>query len=140
MRASSRQAATLAVTTRSWQTHGGANSVRQAKRAIRRTELPTRFQPGETDPARGTVTWATSVSPTSHLSKPPRPALELRDRAVEIGRPEVGPEGGRDQELRVGDLPQEEVRDSHLAAGANQEIGIRDVGGRSEEHTSELQS
>src|SRR5215472_6179229 len=129
MRASSAHATTLDATTSSWKTHVGAPVVIQTKTGIRTTALATRFHAGEMVPASRTLTLATSVSATSHLSEPARPALELRDRAVEIRRPEIRPEGRRDEELRVGDLPQEEVGDPHLAAGADQEIGIRDVGG-----------
>src|SRR5205823_6706850 len=129
MRASSRQATALVATTSSWKTHAGANSVTDTKTGIRTTELPMRFQAGELAAARGTVTRATSVSPTSHLSKSARPALELGHGAIKIDGPEIRPEGRRDQKLGVGDLPQEEVGDPHLAARADQQIRIRDVGG-----------
>src|SRR5689334_23497577 len=129
MRASSRQATALAATTSNWKTHAQAPVVIHTKTGISTIELATRFQAGEIAGASGTVTRATSVLATSHLSESPGPALELGEGAIEIDRPEIGPERRRDPELRVGDLPQEEVRDPHLAARADQEIGIGNVGG-----------
>src|SRR5262245_60546863 len=129
MRPSSRQAATLAATTSSWKTHEGAPIVIHTKTGIRTTALPTRFSAGETAPASRTLTLATSVSATSHLSESSRPALELGHGPIEVDRCKVRPERGRDPELRVGDLPQEEVRDPHLAARPDQKIGIGHVGG-----------
>src|SRR5258705_3205548 len=129
MRASSRQATALAATTSSWNTHAGPPLVTHTKTGISTMELAMRFQAGEMAPAPGTVTRAASVSATSHLSKASRPALELGDGAIEIDGPEIGPESRGHPELRVGDLPQEKVRDPHLAARADQEIGIGDVGG-----------
>src|SRR3954464_14367198 len=41
---------------------------------------------------------------------------------------EVRPERVQEDELRVGELPQEEVRDPQLAGRADQEIGIRHLG------------
>src|SRR5262245_66005453 len=129
MRASSRQAATLAATTSSWKTHEGAPIVIHTKTGIRTAALPTRLSAGETAPASRTLTLATSVFATSHLSESSRPALEFGDGSIEIDRSEVRPERRRDPELCVGDLPQKEVRDPHLAARPDQQIGIGHVGG-----------
>src|SRR5262249_21919336 len=63
----------------------------------------------------------------SRPTEAPRPALELDEGAVEIARTEVRPQRRRDPELRVGDLPQEKVRHAHLAAGADEQVGIGDV-------------
>src|SRR5581483_6722228 len=52
-------------------------------------------------------------------------ARVLLDRSAELRRPEVGPERVRERELRVGGLPQQEVRQPQLAGRADQEIGIR---------------
>src|SRR5262249_49055356 len=116
MRASSAHATTLDATTSSWKTHVGAPVVIQTKTGIR-TTLPTRSHAGDAAPASRTLTLATSVSATSHLSKPARAALELGHGSIEIGGPEIRPERRRDPELGVGDLPQQEVGDPHLAAG-----------------------
>src|SRR6267378_432887 len=62
---------------------------------------------------------------TSHPTETPLAALVVGDGAVEIRRPEIGPERRRHPELGVGDLPQQEVRHAHLAARADQQIGIR---------------
>src|SRR5947199_10542092 len=110
MRASSRQATALAATTRSWKAHDGANSVTHTKTGIRTTELPMRFQAGATDPAR-TLTRATSVPATSHLSEPTRAALELDDGAVQIAGPEIRRGGRRDRVHRLSNDPRKEVND-----------------------------
>src|SRR5687767_306939 len=61
----------------------------------------------------GTFPEHTSSTACLDLAEPTVPALELRDGEVQVARAEVRPELGRDQELGVGDLPQEEVRDPH---------------------------
>src|SRR5690606_39660899 len=66
------------------------------------------------------------------LLHPPEAAvavLVVADGGVEGLAAEVGPEGLRDVELGVGDLPEEEVRDAHLAAGADEEVGVGEAGG-----------
>src|SRR5207244_11916652 len=93
------------------------------------TALPTRFHAGEPAPTSRTLTRATSVSATSHLSESSRAALEFGHGSIEIDGAEVRPERRRDPELCIGDLPQEEVRDPHLAARADQQIRIGEVGG-----------
>src|SRR3954469_5545879 len=55
--------------------------------------------------------------------------LEVEDRLVQLAAAEVRPEHARDVELRVRDLPEEEVGDALLAGGADQEIRVRHVGG-----------
>ena len=55
--------------------------------------------------------------------------LEVDDRLEEIAAAEIGPEHFGDVDLRVGDLPEQEVRDAQLAAGADEQVGIVDVGG-----------
>ena len=49
-------------------------------------------------------------------------------RGLELGAAEVGPERGRELELRVGRLPQQEVRHAHLAARADDQVGVGHVG------------
>src|SRR5687768_10190109 len=51
-------------------------------------------------------------------------ALVGGDGLVERLRAEVRPEGLREVELGVGELPEEEVRDALLAAGADEEVGL----------------
>src|SRR5689334_19944132 len=51
-------------------------------------------------------------------------ALEVIDRLVEVFAPEIGPENVGHPELRVRELPEQEIGDAKLAAGADQEIGI----------------
>src|SRR4030095_3200977 len=82
MRASSAHATTLAATTSSWKTHAGPPVVAPPKTGISTIELATRFQAGEMDPAPETLTRATSVSVTSHLSESARAALKLGHLAI----------------------------------------------------------
>src|SRR6185503_20708565 len=58
------------------------------------------------------------------------------ERGVEILAAEVGPEGAREVELGVGRLPEEEVGDAELAAGADDEVERRQIAGR--EQAAEL--
>src|SRR6266511_2502948 len=54
----------------------------------------------------------------------PGSASELEERRVERLRPEIGPQDVAGVELRVGGLPDEEVRQSLLAAGSDHEVRI----------------
>src|SRR5687768_5527500 len=56
-------------------------------------------------------------------------ALVLEDGLEQLAAPEVRPEGVGDPDLRVGDLPEQEVGDAHLAGGADQQVGIGQPGG-----------
>src|SRR5271163_135517 len=51
-------------------------------------------------------------------------ALEVGDGFEQMHPAEVGPEAVGDKDLGVGDLPEQEVRDALLAAGADDQIGI----------------
>ena len=57
-------------------------------------------------------------------------ALLIREHAFEqVPAAEVGPQRVGDPDLRVGDLPQQEIADAHLAARPDQQIGIGLAGG-----------
>src|SRR5436309_2573851 len=64
------------------------------------------------------------------LARPETPAalFELLERGLEVRAVEVRPEGVRKNELRIGALPEQEVRDAALAARADQEVGICHLG------------
>src|SRR6266702_3798230 len=96
------------------------------KTGSRTSALPTRFSTAGHQGTRS-AKLAEPTVPMSHATEPPRAALEFENRAVERARPEIRPEVGRDPELGVGDLPQEEVGDPHLSARADEEIGIGHV-------------
>ena len=51
------------------------------------------------------------------------------DRLFEIGSAKIGPVFAGDHDLRVAALPEEKVGEAELSRGADQEIGVRDVGG-----------
>src|SRR2546422_1720039 len=130
IRTSSAHARPLAATTNTWNIHVGAAAVTQTNVGISTTALAMRLQTaGTPSTASRAVKPATSVLPTSHLSESARPSLELAHGAIEIAGPEIRPEGRRDHQLSVGNLPQEKVRDPHLAARADQQVGIGNVGG-----------
>src|SRR4051794_21779418 len=60
------------------------------------------------------------------------PALAGRvfgEGEIEVGGPEVGPQGLGDDELSVGRLPDQEVREPVLATGADHQVGVWKVGG-----------
>src|SRR4051812_20312938 len=58
------------------------------------------------------------------------PALRvLPERLAEVTAVEVRPEPVDEDELCIGELPEHEVRDAELAARADQEVGIRELGG-----------
>src|SRR3990170_8687159 len=50
--------------------------------------------------------------------------------ALDLFDAEVGPVGGGVVVLRVGRLPEEEVREPHLAGGADHQVGVRQAGRR----------
>ena len=50
--------------------------------------------------------------------------LELADRLLQHFLVEVRPVGVKEDELRIGELPEQEIRQAHLAAGADQQIRI----------------
>src|SRR5262245_54541804 len=125
-RISSQAASALSVTTSSAKTQRGAATITPTESGMPTTAVSNRLaRAGESPAIRGVVTATTAA--TSHPTEPPRPALEVRERAIELGRAEVRPQGGGHPELGVGDLPQEEVRHPHLAAGPDQQIRIGDA-------------
>src|SRR5947199_2488453 len=50
--------------------------------------------------------------------------LEVEDRLEKVAAAEVRPQGAGDPDLRIGDLPEQEVRDPQLARGADEQVGI----------------
>src|SRR5438309_11094502 len=87
---------------------------------------------------RSTMPWSRyrrlTASPVSPVpdpldpAEPAVPALVLAYGAEQVLAPEVGPEGIGEDELAVGELPQEEVGDPELARGADDEVRVRNVG------------
>src|SRR5260370_5456767 len=55
--------------------------------------------------------------------------LEIDEGCEEMGAVEIGPESFGDKNFGVGNLPEENITDAHSAAGANEKIGIRKIGG-----------
>src|SRR5436305_1348047 len=64
-----------------------------------------------------------------HATVAALPALVGQDRLEQVLAPEVGPQGLRHPDLRVGDLPEQEVADAQLAGGADEEVGVGLAGG-----------
>src|SRR5206468_8558311 len=60
----------------------------------------------------------------AEAAEAPLAAAEILQRASEIGAVEVGPHLRGEDELGVGALPQQEVRESLLAAGADQQVDV----------------
>src|SRR4051812_34995588 len=57
-------------------------------------------------------------------------AAELGDGALEMLLAEVGPQRVDEHQLGVGTLPEQEIADALLAAGADQQVGIGHAGGQ----------
>ena len=65
----------------------------------------------------------------AHRPAEPAPPLGvLGERGAQVALVEVGPEAVDEHELRVGELPEHEVRDAELAARADQQVGIGQLG------------
>src|SRR6185369_17419945 len=62
-------------------------------------------------------------------SEPALAALELAERLEKLQLAEIRPQRLRDVDLRVRELPEEEIADPHLPARPDEEIGIGDTGG-----------
>src|ERR671918_1039352 len=71
---------------------------------------------------RTTLTGAAAAM--SHPTEAPAPPLKIRDGAVEVAGAEIGPQDRGHPEFGVGDLPQEEVRDPHLATRTDEQIWV----------------
>ena len=76
----------------------------------------------------------------SHLAPRPRvtrldaavaavPLLVVDHRFEQVAAPEIRPQHVGDVDLRVRDLPEQEVADAHLAARADEQVGIGLAGG-----------
>ena len=68
------------------------------------------------------------------VAEPAVPPLVFEDGFEQVAPAEIRPEHGRDDDLRVGDLPEEEIRHPHLAARPDEKVRIghargREVGG-----------
>src|SRR5678816_2678318 len=64
----------------------------------------------------------------SGTAESPLAALKMRDGVQELALPEVRPERVGHVDFGVGDLPQQEVADPHLAAGPDEQVGVRYAG------------
>ena len=53
----------------------------------------------------------------------------VENRAQQVGAIEIGPQRIGDIQLRISDLPQQEIADAHLAGGADQQVGVGRTGG-----------
>src|SRR5512134_458919 len=69
-----------------------------------------------------------SVAGLVDPAEAPGPLLEVPDRLVEVLAVEVRPENRREVQLRVRGLPQQEVAEALLAAGADDQVGVGHVG------------
>src|SRR5438552_14986026 len=123
-RTSSHNAAALATTTSVLNIHPGALITIRRNTGNSTTALIRRFSSPD---LRGVSSVTLVGIATSDSTEAPVAALVVGDGAVEVGGLEVGPERRRHPELGVGDLPQEEVGDTHLAAGADEQIGVGDA-------------
>src|SRR5438874_1118848 len=56
-------------------------------------------------------------------------AAIIGDRLLQVAAPEIRPKGLGEHQLGIGALPEQEIADALLAAGADQQIGIGQLGG-----------
>lgn len=56
------------------------------------------------------------------------PLLVIEQRQQHVTSSEVGPKGVRKIELRIGDLPEQEIADSRFTARSNKEVRVRKTG------------
>src|SRR5262245_25540347 len=120
-RSSSQSAAALATTTRVLNIQPGALITMSRKTGSSTNALARRFS---TPDFLGVSSTTLVSSATSHPTEAPVTTLVVGDGAIEVGGPEVRPERRSHPQLGIRDLPQQEIRDPHLAAGADQQIGI----------------
>src|SRR5215470_11791721 len=125
-RTSSHSAPTLATTTSPLNIQLGALTTMSRNAGNNTSALARRFS---TPDFRGASSATVAGIATSHPTEASVAALIVGDGAIEIGGAEVRPERRRHPELGVRDLPQQEVRDPHLTARADQQVGIRNAMG-----------
>ena len=70
---------------------------------------------------------SSGAGPRGKTAEPAFAAAIFGDRAFERGAVEVRPVGRHENELAIGRLPQQEIRQPLLAAGADDEIGIGQI-------------
>src|SRR5438094_520451 len=121
-RTTSHSAAALAITTSVLNIHPGALTTMSRNTGSSTRALSRRFR--MPDP-RGAPNATLVGMAMSHPTEAAVAALVVGDGAIGIRGAEVGPERRRHPELGIGDLPQQEVRDAHLAARADEQVGIR---------------
>src|SRR5262245_41917644 len=63
-----------------------------------------------------------------HATKSALPLLIMGERLEELALTEIGPQRVGDVDLAIRALPQKEVGDPHLAAGADEQIGVWNIG------------
>src|SRR6516165_11217006 len=78
---------------------------------------------------RGRSFTASRSGPRYQSAEPALAAPVFGDRGLEGRAVEIGPVGRNEDELAVGGLPQQKIRQALLAAGADNEIGVGQVGG-----------
>src|SRR5581483_785727 len=106
-------------------TIGGANHTRPTTRTTRTAPLMTRVT-GRRPPRCGATSLGGDGDGRRLDAAVPGIALLIReDRFEQMAASEVGPQRLGEPDLRIRDLPQQEVADAHLAARPDEEIGIR---------------
>src|SRR6266480_1342074 len=120
-RTSSQSAAALAMTTRVLNNQPGALITMSRNTGSSTSALSRRLS---TPDLLGVSSATLAGTATSHPTEAPVAALVIGDGAIEVDGAEVRPERRRHPELGVGDLPQQEVGNAHLAAGPDEQIGI----------------
>src|SRR6266508_4003796 len=124
-RSSSHSAVALAMTTSVLNIQPGALITMSRKTGNSTSALAIRFTSADLRGAPS-ARLAAGVAATSHPTEAAGPPLKIGDGAVQVAGAEIRPQGRRHPQLGVRDLPQQEVRDAHLAAGPDEQIRVRD--------------
>src|SRR5512146_666010 len=100
-----------------------SSAIRTAAVATRlRSDSLTGLALSSLRPGRGSAPGLRQLS--GREAEAPLPARKELERGRELLAVEVGPEAIAEIELRVGDVPEQEVADPPLAAGADQEVRV----------------
>src|SRR5580692_2065269 len=81
-----------------------------------------------TPPARATLLMVMALLSRMHVAETTHPLLELDHGFVQMPAAHVGPQHLGEDELAVGDLPQQEIGDTRLSRGTDDQVGIGHVG------------
>src|SRR6478735_7497815 len=99
----------------------------------RRSRSRPRVSPIHSEISSGAATAATRSiqgKPNQIAAISPFTPTELSDCLLQVVLAEIGPQRVDEHQLGIGTLPEQEIADALLAAGADQEVGVGHAGGQ----------